>query len=255
MAVRRQEQKEESLLRLLRYALGVRPDEFGLVPDPGGWVPIKELVKALHEEEQWRFVRESAVLEAATRLAPQDLESDGRLVRARERRPLERDFAADPPGHLYYGARRRAWPVIREHGLSAPPGQTLVLVADPDYAQRLGQRRDQEALLITIQARKAQERGVMFSLLGEKLWLCDQVPAAFLLGPPVPEETPQKKPQKPKPPAPPAWQPAPPTPESMPGSFLVTAEDAAKPYKRKGLKKDISWKKERHKDKRRRDED
>ncbi|MBI4799341.1 MAG: hypothetical protein HY794_11565, partial [Desulfarculus sp.] len=188
-----------------------------------------------------------------TRLAPQDLETDGKLVRAKERRPLERDWAADPPGHLYYGARRRAWPVIHEKGLAAPPGGVLVLLATPEEALKLGRRRDHEALLITVQARKAAERGVLFSLLGGRLWLADRLPADCLLGPPVRDDQPQKKPQKPKPAPPPSGMPSLPSPEAMPGSFLLNTEDTQKPYKRKGLKKDIEWKKERRKDRRRGD--
>lgn len=257
MALRRLEQKQVSLVKVLAYALGVRPDEFGLVPDPLGWVSLKELVKALNDDPDWRHLREANVVEAATRLAPETLElaADGRRVRALERRELERDYAADPPPHLYYGARRRAWPVIKERGLNAPEGGVLVLVADPEQALKLGRRRDQEPVLVTVQARLASERGGFFSLYGETLWLSDWVPAECLMGPPVPEKMPEKKPQKPAAPAPPPWQPSAPTPESMPGSFLVNAEDLSKPYKRKGLKKEIDWKKDRHKDKRRQDRD
>lgn len=251
MPPRRQEQKETALLKMLGYVLGVAPQEFGLVPDAGGWVPVKELVKALSDEPDWCFVHESMVLEAATRLAPEALETDGRLVRARERRPLERDFAADPPGHLYYGARRRAWPVMREKGLTAPEGGVLILLADPQEALKLGRRRGHEALFITVQARKAQGQGVLFSLLGEHLWLADRLPADCLLGSPVPEEQTPKKPQKPQPPPPPPGFPSLPSPEAMPGSFLLNTEDTQKPYKRKGIKKDIGWKKERRKDQRR----
>lgn len=258
MALRRLEQKQISLIKLLTYALGVRPDEFGLVPDPLGWVGLKELVKAVNEEPDWRFVRETSVVEAATRLAPEalELDADGRRVRALERRDPERDYAADPPPHLYYGARRRAWPVIKERGLNAPEGGVLVLVADPEYALRLGRRRDAEPVLVTVQARLAGERGAYFSLFGDKLWLCDWVPAECLMGPPIPEKLPEKKPQKPAPPPQPAWAPIAPTAESMPGSYLVTAEDmAVKPYKRKGLKKEIDWKNERRKDSRRREKE
>ncbi len=251
MPARRQEHKETALLKMLAYVLGVAPHEFGLVPDLGGWVAIKDLVKALNDEPDWRFVRESMVLEAATRLALEVLESDGRMVRARERRPLERDYAADPPGHLYYGARRRAWPVMREKGLTAPQGGVLVLLNDAQQALKLGRRRDHEALLITVQARKALDKGVLFSLLGERLWLCDWLPADCLLGPPVPEEQAQKKPHKPKPAATSPGSPSLPSPEAMPGSFLLNTEDSQKPYKRKGIKKDIEWKKERRKDQRR----
>lgn len=238
---------------MLVYALGVAPHEFGLVPDAGGWVAVKELVKALNDEPDWRFVRESTVNQAATRLAPEAVESDGRLVRALTRQPLERDWAADPPGHLYYGARRRAWPVMRDKGLTAPQGGVLVLLATPQEALKLGRRRDSEALLITVQARKAQGLGVLFSLLGERLWLCDWLPADCLLGPPVQEDLPARKPAKPQPAAPPPGFPSLPSPDAMPGSFLLNTDDAPKPYKRKGIKKDIAWKKDRHKDQRRGD--
>ncbi|CAO0821622.1 RNA 2'-phosphotransferase [Desulfarculales bacterium] len=250
MPARRQKHKETALLKMLAYVLGVAPYEFGLLPDAGGWLPIKELVKALSDTPDLRFVRASMVLEAATRLAPEILESDGRLVRARQRRPLERDYTADPPGHLYYGARRRAWPVMRDKGIKTPQSGVLVLVADPQEALKLGRRRDHEALLITVQATKALEKGVPFSFLGERLWLCDWLPADCLLGPLLPEDQAQKKSLKSKPVAPPPGFPSLPSPEAMPGSFLLNTEDSQKPYKRKGIKKNIEWKRGRRKNQR-----
>ena len=41
---------------MLAYVLGRRPDEFGLIPDAEGFVRIKDLLKALHEEEGWGYV-------------------------------------------------------------------------------------------------------------------------------------------------------------------------------------------------------
>lgn len=257
MTTRRQEQKEVALVRLLSYALGARPDEFGLLPDAEGWVSVKELIKALHEDEAWRHVRESMIAEAAERLAPEALELSGAKVRAKERKPPLPEYGLQPPAHLYYAARRRGYAVIRERGLSAPEGGQVMLVmlaVDPATAYRLGQRRDAEPVPITVQAHRAMGQGVVFAQWGERLWLCDHVPADCLMGPTVSEDLlPRSRPQKPAPPPPPVYAPLPPSADSMPGSFLVNAEDVTKPYKRKGLKKDIAWKKERHKDKRKGD--
>ena len=40
------------------YMLGYRPDEFGLVPDPEGYIPYKNLLQAIHEEPGWGYVRQ-----------------------------------------------------------------------------------------------------------------------------------------------------------------------------------------------------
>ena len=55
--------KIESLSRFMVYVLGHHPDEFGLVPDLDGFIKIKELLWAIHEEEGWRYVRQSHIRE------------------------------------------------------------------------------------------------------------------------------------------------------------------------------------------------
>jgi hypothetical protein len=51
------------LSRFLIYILAHRPDEFGLVPDPIGFVSMKELLRAIHEEPGWGYVREGHLRE------------------------------------------------------------------------------------------------------------------------------------------------------------------------------------------------
>ena len=46
----------QRLGKLLFYVLGVRPDEFGLVPDPSGFLTLKEILQALREDPEWSFV-------------------------------------------------------------------------------------------------------------------------------------------------------------------------------------------------------
>jgi putative RNA 2'-phosphotransferase len=246
---RRQDHKETGLVKMLAYVLSVAPQEFGLVPDGDGWVSIKELVKALHEEEGWRGVRDSMIRDAVNRLAPEQFELNENLVRSRQRNvPLPRP-GVEPPPHIFIGLRRRAWPVLKDRGLEARNDTPLILAKSEAFALRLGRRRDAEPVLVTVQAHQAMDMGVMFSSLGEELFLADWIPADCLMGPPVPEKMPPKRPAKPKSEKPAG--PIMPSPESMPGSFIVQQEDMEKPYKRKGIEKRVKWKDERRKGSRR----
>jgi len=55
--------KVAHLNRLLNYILGNRPDEFGLVPDKEGYISLKELLKAINEEPNMAYVRETHIQE------------------------------------------------------------------------------------------------------------------------------------------------------------------------------------------------
>lgn len=238
---------------MLAYVLGVAPQEFGLVPDDQGWISVKELTKALHEEEGWSGVRESMIVDAVNRLAPDQFELDEKLIRSRTRTPPRPRPGVEPPPHIFIGLRRRAWPVIMDRGLEARNDIPLVLARSEEFALRLGRRRDAEPVLVTVQAQQAMDMGVMFSGLGEKLFLADWIPADCLMGPPVQEKMPPKKSTKPKPDKPAG--PIMPSPESMPGSFIVQQNDVEKPYKRKGIEKRVKWKDDRRKGRRDKSQD
>ena len=56
--MRQRQQRQESLARLLVYILCRRPDEFGLVLDATGRLPVRELLWALAQEEGWGYVHD-----------------------------------------------------------------------------------------------------------------------------------------------------------------------------------------------------
>ena len=73
----------KQLSKFLSYILGRRPDEFGLVPDDNGFVKIKELIKAVNEEDGWRHVRRGLVDELTVVLPDSPIEIAGGLIRAK----------------------------------------------------------------------------------------------------------------------------------------------------------------------------
>jgi len=231
------------LSKLMHYVLGRRPDEFGLVPDDEGFLRIKDLLKAMSEEPGWGYVRRSHVHEVLITSS-----NDAFVVEADRIRAGSRDDAASPvagvvpPKLLYHALRRKAYRVVCEKGIS-PMGQHHVFLATTkEMALRMGCRRDPKPVLLTVQARRAFEAGVTFSRQGELLYTVDHVPVGYFSGPPLPKEKKEAPKAKKEPPF---------APEALAGSFALDMERSRElqqqRLKRKGLKKDIQWKKDARK--------
>jgi len=238
--------RRKALARLMAYCLGRRPDEFGLIPDSGGFVAFKQLERALAEEEGWGWLRESHIREIAHTAEGVKFEVIGETLRSGEPGALKDFFqtgAEPPPARLFHAARRKAYPVILERGLTAPPGGQLVLSTTPEMAMKVGRRRDHEPVLIGVLAGDAFKEGVSFTKAGELLYLSPEIAPHLLKGPPV-ERVPMPRKKEPKP------EPKPEPP--MPGTFIVRPEHletAKAPGQRKrplkGKEADPDWKRER----------
>jgi putative RNA 2'-phosphotransferase len=229
----------KDLAKLLAYALGRRPYEFGLVPDTEGYVRIKTLLQALGEEAGWKYVRENHLREVLLSVSDPPVEMVESRIRARHRDRLPKAaYEPSPPGLLYHCVRRRAWPHVRQKGLK-PGGEAQVcLTADPEAAVRRGRRIDPEPVLVTVHTTGALDLGVVFSRFGPGFFLVEEVPAACITGPPLPKT--KEEPAKAKP--------APAVTVKTPGSFLLdlTGKRKDRPSKAgKRRKKDPDWKRER----------
>lgn len=194
--------KQDSLEKLLRYILGIRPDEFGLHPDEEGFIGLKDLLAALHDEEGWRGVREGQITMLANQPGGQSpfeiREVAVRLKPDLSSLPPETPEPAALPKLLYLPLKPAAWPVIHEKGVFPKVGHSQVrLWADEELAKRIGRRFSPAPVLVSIRAAAArQDGGAVFTPYSELLWLTAEVPARFLNGPPVPpkeEEAPAKR--------------------------------------------------------------
>ena len=210
----------ERFLKLLIYILGRHPDEFGLVPDSDGYVKVKDLLKAVCEEDGWRHVRLKHIDDLFLTLGDPPLERDGNLIRARNREKVPpQTEVANPPRLLYTCVRQRAYPVVYNKGITGMGVPRVILSSDRKLAERIGRRYDRRAVLLTVNTRQCQARGIQFFSVGECVFWAVEIPQECFSGPPLPEEKPSlKKPVK--------DDQAPPTP----GSFILDpfADEAAK---------------------------
>lgn len=181
--------KVESLCRLMVYILGHSPYEFGLIPDPQGFVAYKDLLRVIHEEPGWTYVRQVNINEVLLGKNRNLFQSEEQRIRAIERRWVL-DFehpALSPPKILFIGIRRKAHPIVIEKGLRPIRGDKYhILSPERDMAHRIGKRLDQKPILLEIMAESAQKEGVLFHPFGD-LFLATEIPAMYIAGPPVPK--------------------------------------------------------------------
>jgi len=219
--------------------LGHRPDEFGLVPDSDGFIPYKELLQAIHEEEGWRYVRRSHINEVLLGRDRSLFESEDERIRSVEQR-WELDLhnpARFLPKILFTAVRRRAHPVVMERGLNAVEDKYLVLTPVREMALRIGRRRDKEPVLLEILAEVAREKRALFFSFGD-LFLSPEIPAKFIAGPPLPKEMLERRREKGKEKEKPVK--LPPTPS--PGTFTLDPSRDPDPYRKAKGKKRKGWK-------------
>lgn len=210
--------------KYLSYVLGRRPDEFGLIPNEQGFVPVKELLKALHEEAGWRHVRSAHLNEVMLAISPAPIEIDGNFVRAMDRTQLPAIVPTDTlPKLLYIAVRKRAYTLVAEKGLKAASRPYLILSSDRAMAMRLGRRRDSDPVLLSIQVSKTQKKGVDYNRYGESLFLTEFIPVGTFSGPALPKQ----KPVVPKAAAPENQQRMP--VEKTPGSYFIDLKDPIDP--------------------------
>jgi putative RNA 2'-phosphotransferase len=85
------------------------------------------------------------------------------------------------------------------NGLFPTRFPSICLTTEESLALRIGRRRDPKPVLITVFAGRAHAEGVVFSRIGENIYLVASMPPKHLEGPPLPKTKPlpKKVPEKP----------------------------------------------------------
>jgi putative RNA 2'-phosphotransferase len=124
---------------------------------------------------------------------------------------------------LYVAIRRKAYASVIEKGLSAGGRPSLILSSDKAMALRIGMRRDNQPVLLSVQVKKTQEQNVVYYRFGKYLFLTDRIPAGTFSGP----APPRQKPVAPRDVTKKVSEPSPVEPAA--GSYLVAIDDQVDP--------------------------
>ncbi len=172
------------LSKACSHALRHAPDEYGIVLDDEGWVPVEELMTALraHSRDFRRPVGEDLARMMAASEKQRFEMRDGR-IRALYGHSLPEKIAkepAEPPEVLYHGTPPRSAEVILREGLQSMRRQYVHLSTDVPTARLVGGRRSQTPVILTVLAGEAHRAGVRFYQGNDSTWLADSVPPEFI---------------------------------------------------------------------------
>ncbi len=164
---------------MLRHA----PWEYELELDDEGWVPVKQLLRALNSNPSSPKITRP-IIEQMIRLANKRRhEIAGERIRALYGHSVPGKLKLRlgvPPSILYHGTSSAAIESIKANGLLPMSRQYVHLSTDEQTAQLVGARKSKDVVILSVHARAATAEGVVFYEGNPRVWLADKVPARWI---------------------------------------------------------------------------
>ncbi|MCD6584509.1 MAG: RNA 2'-phosphotransferase [Desulfobacteraceae bacterium] len=243
MVINRQKQIEQ-FAKFSAYVLGRHPDEFGLVLDENGYIKIKEFIQAVMETDGWRHVRNSHINDTLLMLNNPLIEVDKNRIRAKDRSRLKNySVCKNPPKLLYVCIKHKSYLSVLDNGVHPTAHASIICCKDREIAERIGKRRDNQPITLTVQVQKMLDQRLTFFHAGDMLYLTEYIPTDCFTGPPLPKEIPSIKRSAKKKDAIEAYK-----KQSQAGTFSLSMDKptenkpSGKKFKGRKKEKDLSWK-------------
>ncbi|MEG4082852.1 RNA 2'-phosphotransferase [Microcoleus sp. POL10_C6] len=166
------------LSRHLRHA----PGRIGVELDPGGWLPVSELLDACQKNKFPVQLAELKKVVAENDKQRFSFDSTGTLIRANQGHSVEVDLQLEPsvpPDILYHGTGSTAVESIFSQGIRKMSRHHVHLSVNIQTARQVGARHGIPAVF-TVDAAAMQRDGHTFYCSANKVWLVDFVLPAYL---------------------------------------------------------------------------
>ena len=156
--------------KFLSYILRHHPEAIGLTLDGEGWADVDELLTQAAEHGRNISLPLLHEVVATNNKKRFTLSADGRKIRAEQGHSTAQvDIAyteTEPPEILYHGTAQRFAEAIEQQG-------------DVETAVSVGSRHG-KPLVLEVQAGLMRQKGFVFYLTANKVWLIKEVPPQFL---------------------------------------------------------------------------
>lgn len=175
--------KLEELSKEISYALRHAPWEYELEMNEEGWVPVEQLLDALHRTEKWSSICEADLNEMIEKSEKKRHEFADGKIRAFYGHSMPMKILKEekmPPNVLYHGTARRFLESIIKNGLLPQSRQYVHLSQDIETAENVGKRHDDKPCILIIDAKTAWNDGIKFYFGNEKVWLADAIPSRYI---------------------------------------------------------------------------
>jgi putative RNA 2'-phosphotransferase len=176
---------QDRLVRLSKYLakyLRHAPHKIGLTLQPGGWVPVVDLLNAARKHGF--FISYEDLIECVKTNDKQRyaFNESGDLIRANQGHSVKVDLQLEerePPETLYHGTVKWFMASILKNGLVRGKRHDVHLSKDVETATKVGARRGKQVIL-RIDAGRMHRDGHKFYLSANGVWLTDAVPPEYL---------------------------------------------------------------------------
>jgi putative RNA 2'-phosphotransferase len=166
------------LAKYLRHS----PQELGLTLQPGGWIPVDDLLAAAQKNGfpiTYDELVECVETNDKQRYA---FDASGERIRANQGHSVEVDLQLEerePRQTLYHGTVERFLPSILKEGLVKGKRHHVHLSMDVETARKVGSRRGKPVVL-KVDAGRMHRDGHKFLLSANGVWLTEAVPPKYL---------------------------------------------------------------------------
>ncbi len=169
----------------MAYILRHGPDKYNLTLDKKGFLSLDELLMALNQMKKYQGCLKKDDLLKAT--IPADDKKRflivGNLICCTHGHSLKEKIekvVAIPPAILYHGTTSAVLPIILKEGLKPMNRQYVHLSPDLKTAYSVGQRRDENPVILEVDTVSAINDGYKFYIGDEDTWLSDEIPPKYL---------------------------------------------------------------------------
>ena len=171
------------LSKNVSYALRHKPKECGLSVDNKGYVSIEGLLQYLNNNGQWKGVTRENLVEMLDNIDKERFEIKDDKIRAYYGHSFKDriiKLPTLPPEILYHGTSHEASEKILQEGLLPQARQYVHLSSDVPTALNVGSRKDENPVLLKINASCANQEGHKFYEGNKTVWLADKIPPKYI---------------------------------------------------------------------------
>ena len=172
------------LSKEISYALRHAPWEYKLELDSEGFVYVEQLINAINESSNYERPITIRDLEHIIGISDKKRhEIQGDKIRALYGHSIPMHISKDvivPPNVLNHGTTHKALDSILNAGLKPKGRQYVHLSVDTDTSIQVGKRRDNDPVILVVDAHKAYADGIGFYKGNDKVILADYVSAQYI---------------------------------------------------------------------------
>jgi len=175
-------QRLVTVSKFLSKYLRHEPEALSLTLEPGGWVPVEDVLAGASRIGFSITVEELKQVVAENDKQRFSFDEAGSKIRANQGHSAEVDLQlkeAEPPEQLYHGTVAKFLDAIRTEGLRKMNRHDVHLSKDAQSASKVGQRRGKPVILVIESAKMAAD-GYRFRLSANGVWLTDHVPPRYI---------------------------------------------------------------------------